>query len=81
MIDVVKDISDLTGVYKYQLDKLVDKTEEEICQCVLESIQNKDEVCSLDLGYGNLIIDVDEDGIVYKFIPSESLEKMLVSTV
>ena len=80
-IDIYSDVSDLLGLYKQQLDQISDAVQKDICQCILESIENEEDVCVVDIGIGNLIIGIDEDGLEYKFIPSDKLEDMIRSSL
>ena len=79
--DIISDLSTLTGIYKYQLEQVADKAQLDMCHCVLETIDSRDKVCVMNVGIGELVVSVDEDGIEYKFIPSKSFEDKLVSTV
>lgn len=74
MIDIKKDLSQLTGVAEYNIQSLFDKINLIISHTVCESLIEHRNETSIDLGFGNLIIYINDDNIVYKFIPSNKLE-------
>lgn len=76
-----ENLSKLTTIPKAALDKLDEKREYIICDEVLNSVLNYEEVTTIDIGIGKLLICLDEDSLGYKFIPSSSLEEALIDVV
>jgi hypothetical protein len=52
-----------------------------ICHSLLESIKDKEEFAEIDTGIGILYIKNTEDGVKYKFVPSEHLSSVVETTV
>lgn len=76
-----KDLSTLTTINESTLSKLTDKIEWCISDTVEKSIYQRDTEANIDMGFGHLIINFDNNQIRYKFIPSEHLEKVVIDTV
>ena len=51
------------------------------CDDVLNSISNGEECACVDIGIGNLSFLIEDDGVSYKFIPSDKFEDMLIKAV
>lgn len=79
--NALKDIKTLTNIDEVALQKLVSITEDCLCHSVLESTLEKEPLTAVDIGIGTLYIKLEGDSIKYKFIPSESLEKGVQTTV
>lgn len=81
---IINDISTLTNIPTYIIYNIFDITEKEIQRELYESIilSEKDKV-DIDLGIGNLLINVDKDveSLTYDFIPSKSLEKGVIKSL
>lgn len=81
---IISDISILTNIPTYIIYNIFDITEKEIQRELYESIilSEKDKV-DIDLGIGNLLINVDKDveSLTYDFIPSKSLEKGVIKSL
>lgn len=81
---IINDISILTNIPTYIIYNIFDITEKEIQREIYESIvlSEKDKV-DIDLGIGNLLINVDKDveSLTYDFIPSKSLEKGVIKSL
>ena len=81
---VIKDISTLTNIPTYIIYNIFDIIEKEIQRELYESIilYKKDKV-DIDLGIGNLLVNVDINNgtLTYDFIPSKSLEKGIIKTL
>jgi hypothetical protein len=80
MFDLIEDLSKLTSIPLWQFQKLQQLTKEDICQCFVDSMNNEEEICKIDVGIGNLFIGVKDDNIVYKFIPDKQLEQMMIES-
>lgn len=79
--NVVDDIVALTNVPKYAIQKLIEKSGYCICHNILETVQNKESICNIDIGLGRIIILVENDEIKYKFIPNLKFEKDIIDTM
>jgi len=78
---LISDISTLTTIPKIQLKAIFDKIPLIISHEVLESIDAKESTCVIDVDFGKLYVRVTESEILYKFVPSLKLEKMVKNTV
>ena len=84
--DIIKDINTLTTIPEKTLAKLIQKTIYCICEAVLEDIK-KDEkpITTVNIGIGKLYIGYDpsyrENGIKFKFKPSDTFDKALGQTI
>lgn len=81
MTDLLKDLSVLTGVSQTNLTFLVTHTNNAISHTVLESILQSNEITEIDIGIGILKILHTDNEIKYKFIPSDTLNSKVISTV
>lgn len=81
VFNVSDDLSKLTTIPKWQIDKLHDITKLDICQCVLDSMKEENQICQIDIGIGTLFIKTIKDCVEYKFIPDAHLERMVIDTV
>ena len=79
-INVVKDVSALSTIQERVILKLLDKFNYSICEAVEEAVLQEEEVVELNIGLGTLILKLSEDGIRYKFIPSQKLETSVKNT-
>ena len=81
MINLIEDTAKLTDVSSKTLLKFIPIFNYSIGHAVHESCCARSTVTEIDLGYGELHIRIEDEGIRYKFIPSKELEKILVKTV
>lgn len=79
--NVVEDISNITTIPIASLNRLNDKISSCICNNVEEAMLEGKTVCENFVGFGLLVVSVENDSIQYKFIPTKKLEKALVDTV
>jgi len=78
--DIIKDITTLTTIAEKSLVKINDLSIDDICHCVLESVNCGDDVVDIDIGIGELKIIVSDGELHYRFTPSNQLEKKLIKT-
>ena len=79
--DFINKMSAITTVKCADLDRFMNVFKSYISQELYESLCiNKDTTASINIGLGTLIISVESDSIEYKFIPSKSLESIVVDT-
>ena len=81
MFNLTEDISTLTTIPIWQLEKLIQLAKKDICQCLVETLQDGQTVFKIDLGIGELVLGRTEDTLSYKFIPDKQLESMLLDTL
>lgn len=79
--DILNDLSILTTIPILNLNKLSTRSCEDMCHCVLESINSNEQVSSLDIGIGQIVVFVDDEQIKYKFLPSSEFEQMLIDSI
>lgn len=81
MDSLINDLATITTIPPNSLQKLKEKEIYIICNDVEESTIQGNNITEINIGIGNLIIEVDKGFINYKFTPSSKLEKNLVSTI
>lgn len=80
MRSLLEDISTLTTIGKYNLEELVNKSIVIVSHDVEESIREKENVTSIDIGIGELHISNIDGTVFFKFIPSRKLEEAVKQT-
>lgn len=80
MYNLLNDLQIFTGISLNSLNSLVDKSNKDICQCILES-QLDNSTCQIDIGIGQLIIIEDNNELIFKFIPSNKLQSDIIKTL
>lgn len=80
MRNLIEDISTLTTIGKYNLDQLVAKSVAIVSHNVEESLRDRKDITSIDIGLGVLHIQHKENSIKYKFIPSKKLDDAVFNT-
>lgn len=82
MINIVKDVAELTTIPDKTLVKLLKKFIYSICSAVEEDVIQANEICSVDIGLGVIHIKIcDKDNIKYRFTPNKLLEKSIETTI
>ena len=82
MKDTLKtQLSTLTLVQESFFDKVIELSEKCICDDVLESLLEHDNLTEVDLGIGTLKILYEEGELKFRFIPSAKLREGLVTTI
>ncbi len=74
MYSLAEDLSVLTGVAKSNIETLVNRAVSIIGHDVAESLCNKEFVTEVDIGIGTLVISIQQDQIMYRFVPTKKLE-------
>ena len=80
MTNLITDLSTVTTIPESALSRLCEKCENIISYSVYESMQDSEQVVSVDIGIGILYINIQEDIIEYKFVPSSNLEQKVLQT-
>ena len=80
MKNIIEDISKLTTIPVDTLDKLVEKANWCICDCVKQDLLDNQKISELDIGIGKLFIKNEDELLKYKFVPSDVLVQSLIDT-
>lgn len=81
MTNLPNDLCLLTTIAPTNMSKLTKLSEAIVCHTLAESLADRDEFASIDIGIGVLHIKSAEDGLKYKFTPSDHLSSTLETTV
>lgn len=81
MRSAIEDVSALTTIPVTGLNKLVEKTNWCICDCIEETQLSGEKLTEIDIGIGVLSVYADEAGIQYRFVPSKKLENAVRTTI
>lgn len=79
--NIIDDLCKITTIPAASINRLVDISEKCICNCVYESQLNQELITDVNIGIGNLIISIEDNSLVYKFIPNSKFERNLVTTI
>ena len=77
MYDLIADVEALSGVKRYNIDKLIDLALYSISHDVIESKLPGSNSCTVDIGIGYLYFEYEDNIIRYKSTPNEKFEKNL----
>lgn len=80
-MDIINNTSKLTGVPLKYIEKIYSIEQDYICYAIQQAFINKQNQIDIDIKIGTLSILIEEDKIYYKFIPSESLELDINTTI
>lgn len=78
---MINDLAKITTIPIFTLKKLCINIVLCICHNVLEHYLNKEVDTTADIGIGKLNISIQENEILYKFIPSHKFEQLLLETI
>ena len=81
MNNTIEDISKVTTVPRITLQKLLEKSEMCVCHNILEQILRGETYICTDILFGELHLNIDDNEVKFKFIPSSQFEDMLVKTI
>ena len=73
MSRIEEDISKLSTIPLQEVQYIFDFMNDCICYNLQESLKNKEENIDIDIGIGTLILNICNDELSYKFIPSNNL--------
>lgn len=79
--DLIKNLGILTLIKHSILKKMVEISENCICDSVLDAVQSEEDIISINIGIGTLFINIVDYEISYKFEPSQRLEKKLIKSI
>lgn len=75
------DISTIYSIRATIIDKITELAEACICDYIVETKLNDDDLLEINIGIGKLSLLILKDSIEYQFIPSNKLEKLIINTV
>ena len=78
---MIDDLAKITTIPVFTLKKLCTNMILCICHKVLENYQNKETDTSADIGIGKLNISIQDNEVLYKFVPSYKFEQLLIETL
>ena len=81
MTDGISTLSTITTIPKQTLEKLFEKLSWVICDSVEVSCMSNEDFARIDIGIGYIDINVTENELEYRFIPSKKLESDILNTV
>lgn len=81
MKDLINRVSTISTIDERTLMKLVTMQDWCISDIIREMIDNKENEETIFIGIGTIKITIDEDGVRYKFKPSQELEDNIINTL
>lgn len=78
---LIEDLKLLTNVSNTDINKLVSLLITIIASNILESSHDLDSLTSIDIGLGNLIVDLSAEEIRYLFTPSLELQEKIKEAI
>ncbi len=78
---ITEDVSKITGLPYSYLNRIMERIQDCICYNVQTDLKNCINICSVDINIGQLIIQIMDNEIKYKFIPSTGFEQDLIDTI
>lgn len=81
MTNLIEDLSILTSLSKSTLGDISLMAESAICHAMVESVLDRDDYAEIDIGIGTLYIKNYEDGLHYKFVPTQHLDSALKNSI
>lgn len=80
-MNIIEDISKLSTIPQQEVELVFELYKDCICYDIHEMIKNHENHIDIDIGIGVLILDINDEEIRYKFIPSSSLENDIKYTL
>ena len=81
MAKLVDDLSTITNISRQTLEKLTSLSISCICDAVEDDVLKGNDVVTIDIGIGQLMIKHTDNDMRYKFIPGAKLEEAVVQTI
>ena len=75
------DLALLTTIPKKNFDSIFDYETYIICHNMSEQLNDKNKICTIDIGIGTLYIKPSKDEIKYKFVPNQKLDTYVKNTL
>lgn len=79
--DLLRNLEDLTQIRSSIFNKLLQISENCICDYILQTIDRDEDILSIYIGIGVIHINITESELEYKFIPNKKLEKKLLKAI
>lgn len=79
--NILNDLSSLTNLSKVFFTNIGELEKLLIGHYVNHTYVNSEDITKIDLGFGYLLVSFNNNEILYKFIPSETLEETLRSVI
>lgn len=79
--NLITDLSILTTIPELNLKRLSNISKDIISHNVAECVRNGETICETDIGIGVLLISIEEDNLMFKFIPSKSFQDCLIESI
>lgn len=80
MNNIVEDVSILTTIPKKSLDRIIEKSHSCICHSVYENLCEHELLTELNIGIGTLYIKLENENVLYKFVPCKKLDESVKET-
>lgn len=80
-MNMITDLSAVTTISPASTQKILSKFQDCLCYAVQEALGNHETEIELDIYIGKLMIEVIDDVVQYKFVPSASFERDVSDTV
>lgn len=80
-MELTNDLSQLTSIPQKVLKKLCELSIYCINEEVFESLNDGEPVVEVDIGIGDLLIQLSDNELKFKFIPSDMLKQEVINTI
>lgn len=80
-MNIIEDISKLSTIPQQEVELVFELYKDCICYDIQEMLKNRENHIDINIGIGLLILDIANDELRYKFIPSNSFEKDIKYTL
>lgn len=79
--NLIQNLESLTQIKSSVISKLTHISESCICDYILQSAENDEDIVTVYIGLGTLEINIVDDEIFYKFTPNKKFEKKILRTL
>lgn len=79
--NALADICAITTIPTASMQKLFNKISYCIANSVYEAFLGKKNSAEIDIGFGHIIVNIEQNQLLYKFIPSPKLEKNIIDSI
>ena len=79
--DLIEDLSKLTTINELSLNRVFDKVQWCICDYIEAAVTSGVNTVDINIGFGTLTINIDNDSIKYRFKPNKKLETAIIGTM
>lgn len=81
MINLIQRLASLTTIPEKNFIKLNEKSELIIANAANNALHNGETNLEVDIGIGTIYIKIEDNQILYKYVPSASLEKYMKKAI